>query len=114
MDKGVTLFCCKLKRLGTRFIIYISVQNNLGSVSLGAVNLDKRCRGRHYDNCLCTVCFCGICNALCMISRRCGYKSLGSLLIGKSAYGIVCASELVCSGKLHILRLKVNLIACHI
>ena len=52
-------------------IIYITMQDNLCTVTLCSLNLDQRSCGRHNDHCLHTIFMRSIGNTLCMISGRC-------------------------------------------
>ena len=80
VNKGIAMLCCKLVCFCTCLIVHISVQNNLSAVALGTLYFDERCGSRHYDDSLCTVAFCRIRNALCMVSCRCGDQSFCALL----------------------------------
>ena len=98
------MLCCKLVCFCTCLIVHISVQNNLSAVALGTLYFDERCGRRHHNDSLCTVAFCRIRNALCMVSCRCGYQTLISLLFGKGTDLIIGTTDLVSAGHLHIFR----------
>ena len=65
--------------MGTCLIEDISVEDNVGTVGFCAVYLDERCCHRHNDGCFHTGKFCGIGNALGMVSGRCGDQTAGTL-----------------------------------
>ena len=92
------------------FIIYISIEYNLGSIALGPVNLNQRSGCRHNDYSLNAEALCCISHALCMVARRCCNQSLSSLLIRKCRYLIISTPQLISTCLLHILRLKINLV----
>ena len=105
MYESISLFLSQLISFLTRFVIYIAVQYNLCSVALGAVHLDERRCGRHHYDCLGAKAFCRIGHALGMIACRCGYKTFCAHLFRKRTDLVICASNLVSAGKLHVFRL---------
>ena len=68
MDKGISLFFCKLQCIGTSFIIDVTFQNNFSTVTLCTFYFDKWCGGRHNDHGFCSEFVCRISHTLCMVS----------------------------------------------
>ena len=104
MDKGISLFLSKFQCMCTCLIIYITMQDNLCTITLCSLNLDQRSCGRHNNHCLHTIFMRSIGNTLCMISGGCCDQTFISLFIGKSADLIIGTTNLICTCTLHILR----------
>ena len=81
MDKSISLLVRKLVRFLARLVVDVSVKHDFRTVTLGAVHLDERCRGRHDDDCLAAVALCCVCHTLRVVSRRCRDQPLCTLLI---------------------------------
>ena len=112
MDKGISFFFCQFQSISTGLIIDISLEDDFCAVALGALYLNKRCGRRHNNDCLCTKLVCCIGNTLCMVSCGCGDQTFSSFFFRKGADLVVCATDFICAGTLHILWFKKNLVSC--
>ena len=105
MNKRIAMLLCKLISMCARLIVYISMKHDLSPIALCSCYLHKRRSRRHYDSCFRSIAFCRISNALRMISCGSGNQSLLSVRIAQGAHLVVRAAHLICTCKLHILRL---------
>ena len=105
MYKGISELLRQLIGVIAGLIEHIPLQHHVGAVALGAVYLHERRGRRHNNRCLAASQFCRVCNALCMVSSRCGDQTALFLLIAQGADLIKCTSYLVSTCILHIFRL---------
>ena len=109
-DIGETLLLGQLGGLFRRLIKDLPVENDVGAVVLGVVDLDQRSCGGHDDGGGDAGGLGGIGQSLGVVAGGGGNESPALLVLRQGADFIVGPSNLVGPGDLHIFRLKVDLI----
>ena len=111
MYKGASLFFCQTESLLTGLIIHISKQHDLCAQSLGTVHLNQRSRGGHDDGGLAAELLCRQCNTLRMVSGRCGNDAACAFFVRQLANSVVCPTNFICAGSLHVFRFQIDFVA---
>ena len=94
-----------------RLVEYVAKKHDLGAVALGALDLDERRGGGHYDHGACTRVRGGVCHALCVVAGACGDDAAVQLLLAELGDLVVGAAQLVGTRALHVLGLEPYAIA---
>ena len=111
MDECIALFFCQLQRISAGIIVNVAVKNDLRAIALCPVDFDQRRRCRHDDHSLCSHKPRRISDALSMVSCGSGNDAPFPFFFRQRTDFVVSAPKLIGSGKLHILRFKINLAA---
>ena len=111
MNIGQTLFRAQAGGLRSGVVKGGAVEQDVGAVALGVVDLDQRCGGGHDDGGGDAGVLGGVGHTLGVVAGGGGDQAGGLLLVGEGADGEVGAANFVRAGDLHILRLQVDVVA---
>ena len=102
--------------LGVRggFVEHIAVQDDVGAVGFGGVNLERRGDGWHADGGFCATLAGGVGDTLRMVAGGCGDDAASQLVLGQGGDLVVGAANLEGTGDLQVLRLEENLVSGHV
>ena len=89
----------------------VAVEDDLGAVALGALDLDERCGGGHDHDGACARVGGGVRHALRVVAGTCGDYAAVKLLLGELRDLVVRAAQLVGAGALHVLGLEPHAVA---
>ena len=89
----------------------VAVENDLGAVALGPLDLDERRGGGHHDDGARTGVRGGVCHALGVVAGTRGDHAAVELLLGELRDLVVRAAQLVRAGALHVLGLEPHAVA---
>ena len=112
VQEGIPLFVAELQRASIGVVIDARNEADLGTVTFGGLDFGNGSAIGQTDDGLDSVFLRSKGDTLCMVSCGCGNQTFSSFFFRKGADLVVCATDFICAGTLHILWFKENLVSC--